>query len=124
MIILNEVKLIGTVVKTPERLLTSGNNTPYIKALMAQTDTYTGKDGQEHTKTAYFPLIAFGIKAMDKLMQARPGMTICASGTLLSKQYDRRDGSKDYSLSINVLAVSLDGEQDNPLAMTSDDLPF
>ena len=129
MIILNNVELIGVLVETPKRLMTK-NNKPYIKALIAQTETYTGNDGQEHSKTNYFPVVAFGIKGIDKLMQARRGMDICIQGTLTSNSYEKRDGTKDYSLGINVLSVSLDGEgalSPEPASMTdieSDTLPF
>lgn len=109
MLILNNVELIGTLVQTPQRLMTR-NNKPYIKALIAQTETYNGNDGQEHSKTNYYPITAFGIKAMDKLMTARRGMTVCIQGTLTSNPYDRKDGTKDYGININALAVSLDGE--------------
>lgn len=94
---LNQVILIGRLVKKPE-LRESENGTTYLKATLAVQSQFKDKDGDYETE--FLEFTAFGKNAENTAKYCDKGSMINIVGTLNNNVYKDKNGVNHYQVSI------------------------
>ena len=120
-----EFEVSGILVEDPDKGLTSYNK-PFAKAVIAVTENYTTRNGEDRSTTYYFEVSAYGGDALQTLSNAHRGQNIEVKGRLSSKEKQGRDGGKFYNYYLNASEVIVEEPQFNtgPVDLMGDDLPF
>ncbi|MGX7069106.1 single-stranded DNA-binding protein [Gemella bergeri] len=100
---LNQVILIGRLVKKPElRESESGKN--YLKATLAVQSDYKNKDGEYETE--FLEFTTFGKNAENTVKYCDKGSLLNIVGSLSNNVYKDKNGVNHYQLSIIANKVS------------------
>lgn len=119
-------------------------NSVNLSFTVAETETYRDKNGEKQTRTTWFSCSWF--RKPDQLAilpYLKKGTKVAVMGRVGYREYDRKDGGKGFSLTVNVSSLellSLPTDQvkeepqghprqqqaipPNPAATQDDDLPF
>ena len=100
---LNQVILIGRLVKKPE-LKESDKKVSYIKATLAVQSDFKNKDGNYDTE--FFEFTTFGKIAENTAKYCEKGSLLNIVGTLNNNVYTDKNGVKHYQISIIANKVS------------------
>ena len=100
---LNQVILIGRLVKKPE-LKESDKKVSYIKATIAVQSDFKNKEGNYDTE--FFEFTAFGKIAENTVKYCEKGSLLNIVGTLNNNVYKDKNGVNHYQLSIIANKVS------------------
>ena len=100
---LNQVILIGRLVKKPE-LKESDKKVSYIKATIAVQSDFKNKEGNYDTE--FFEFTAFGKIAENTAKYCEKGSLLNIVGTLNNNVYKDKNGVNHYQLSIIANKVS------------------
>ena len=100
---LNQVILIGRLVKKPE-LKESDKKVNYIKATLAVQSDFKNKDGNYDTE--FFEFTTFGKTAENTAKYIEKGSLLSIVGNLNNNVYTDKNGVKHYQMSIIANKVS------------------
>lgn len=94
---LNQVTLIGRLVKKPE-LRTSESGMEYLKASIAVQSQYKNKDGEYGVE--FLEFTAFGKTAQNTVKYCDKGSMINIVGSLSNNTYTDKNGVNHYQMSL------------------------
>ena len=100
---LNQVILIGRLVKKPE-LKESDKKVNYIKATLAVQSDFKNKDGNYDTE--FFEFTTFGKTAENTTKYCEKGSLLNVVGSLNNNVYTDKNGVKHYQMSVIANKVS------------------
>ena len=100
---LNQVILIGRLVKKPE-LKESDKKVNYIKATLAVQSDFKNKDGNYDTE--FFEFTTFGKTAENTAKYCEKGSLLNIGGTLKTTVYTDKNGATHYHISVMANKVS------------------
>lgn len=100
---LNQVILIGRLVKKPE-LRESENRKNYLKATLAVQSDFRKKDGEYETD--FLEFTAFGKVAENTAKYCDKGSLLNVIGTLSNNVYKDKNGVNHYQMSILATKIS------------------
>ena len=100
---LNQVILIGRLVKKPE-LKESDKKVSYIKATLAVQSDFKNKDGNYDTE--FFEFTTFGKNAENTAKYCEKGSLLNIVGSLNNNIYTDKNGVKHYQMSVIANKVS------------------
>ena len=100
---LNQVILIGRLVKKPE-LRESENGKNYLKATLAVQSDYRKKDGEYETD--FLEFTAFGKVAENTAKYCDKGSLLNVIGTLSKNVYKDKNGVNHYQMSVIATKIS------------------
>ena len=100
---LNQVILIGRLVKKPE-LKESDKKVNYIKATLAVQSDFKNKDGNYDTE--FFEFTTFGKTAENTAKYCEKGSLLNIVGNLNNNVYTDKNGVKHYQMSVIANKVS------------------
>ena len=100
---LNQVILIGRLVKKPE-LKESDKKVSYIKATLAVQSDFKNKDGNYDTE--FFEFTTFGKTAENTAKYCEKGSLLNIVGSLNNNVYIDKNGVKHYQMSVIANKVS------------------
>ena len=134
---MNKVYLIGNLTRDPE-LSTTNSGVSVCRLSIAVSRRFTGADGARETD--FFNVTAWRGNADNCAKYLKKGNKIAVSGSIQTRNYERSDGTKGFSVDIvadevEFLSSKNDGEggatissPSAPIAdlqpVTDDDLPF
>ncbi len=101
---LNKVLLIGEVLREPEMRYTPSGR-PVTTFLLETNRNWVTSDGEKHSDTERFHIVAFGNLAESCSQQFEKGCQVYVEGRLQSRQWEDRDGIKHNSVEIHALDV-------------------
>ena len=101
---LNKVLLIGEVLREPEMRYTPSGR-PVTTFLLETNRNWVTSDGEKHSDTERFHIVAFGNLAESCSQQFEKGCQVYVEGRLQSRQWEDRDGIKNNSVEIHALDV-------------------
>ena len=96
----NRVTLLGNVGADPELRVTSGGQS-VLKIRMATSESYLDKNRVRQEKTEWHSVVLWGkrAEAVGKFLQK--GSRVMVEGSIQTRSYDAKDGTKRYSTEIN-----------------------
>ena len=100
---LNQVILIGRLVKKPE-LKESDKKVSYIKATLAVQSDFKNKDGNYDTE--FFEFTTFGKTSENTAKYCEKGSLLNVVGSLNNNVYTDKNGVKHYQMSVIANKVS------------------
>jgi single-strand DNA-binding protein len=104
----NKVELIGNLGRDVElRRTTAG--VAVVDMRLATSETYTGKDGQEHQATEWHTVVCWGKTAENCAKYLSKGRQIRVEGSLRTRQYTDKTGQKRQVTEINARRVDFLG---------------
>lgn len=91
---MNNVVLIGRLVKDPELRFTPGSGTAVTTCTLAVERTRKGKDGQREAD--FIPIVIWGKIAESTANYMSKGSQMSVRGRIQTRTYDAKDGTKRY----------------------------
>jgi single-strand DNA-binding protein len=105
---LNKACLLGNLGQDPELKFTNGGQA-VLKLRLATTEFVPSKDGDGKERTEWHSVTVWGKRAegLNKILQK--GSRIYVEGSIQTRSWDDKDGSKRYATEINAQKVLLCG---------------
>ncbi|MBW7869313.1 MAG: single-stranded DNA-binding protein [Brumimicrobium sp.] len=97
----NQVQLIGNVGIDPE-ITNFESGKKKVRFTLATNEKYTDKEGQEHTKTFWHHLHAWGPTASYIAKSSKKGTQIAITGKIVTHNYQSKEGKQRAFTSIEV----------------------
>jgi single-strand DNA-binding protein len=134
---LNKVMIIGHLGKDPEMRYTPSGR-PVTTYTVAVSRSWNSADGERHTETEWFNIVAWGNLAEICKQYLAKGQQVYIEGRLQTRRWDDKEGQKHTSVEIvaNEMMMLGDrrdanhtGEEQSPTAetepaATEDEFPF
>jgi len=95
----NRVQLIGRLGQDPEIVNLNDDNI-LVKFSLATSDRYTNKLGEKVTDTQWHRLLAYNGTANIISEYVKKGSKICVQGKLVHRQWEDKDGQKQYTTEV------------------------
>jgi len=92
---LNKVLLIGNLGKDPEVRFTGGGQA-VAKFPIATSEVWTDKDGQRQERTEWHNVVVWGKQGEHCGQYLSKGRQVFVEGSIRTRQYDDKDGTKKY----------------------------
>lgn len=118
---LNKVILIGEVTREPEMRYTPSGR-PVTTFMLETTRSWCTADGEKHSDTERFHIVAFGNVAETCSQQFEKGCLAYIDGRLQTRQWEDREGIKHNSVEIHALDVLFLSEPECSQTAAGDDL--
>jgi len=118
---LNKVLLIGEVIREPEMRYTPSGK-PVTTFLLETNRTWNTADGEKHSDTERFHIVAFGSLAETCSQQFEKRCQVYVEGRLQSRQWEDREGIRHNSFEIHALDVLFLCENQDTHTSSGDDL--
>ena len=136
----NKVILVGHLGGEPEMRYTQGG-TPVANFSIATNESWTNKDGQKQDKKEWHRIIVWSKLAEICVEYLSKGRQVYVEGKLQTRQWENRDGNKQYTTEIvarevvflggagttpnsSVSQTNTNNTHEDPPAPVDDDLPF
>jgi single-strand DNA-binding protein len=112
---LNKVLLIGHLGRDPEMRYTPSGR-PVTTFTLATSRTWKSADGEQHTDTEWFNIVAWGPLAEICKQYLLKGQQIYIDGRLQTRRWDDNDGNKHVNIEIvaNEMMMLGDKKEGNP----------
>lgn len=110
---LNRIEIIGHLGRDPE-VQTFENGTRMAKTSIATSESWTGKDNEEHTDTQWHNLVWFGkvVDVVEKYL--KKGSKIFIEGKSTNRSWENEEGKKQYMHEVIVKNfIFLDAKSDS-----------
>jgi len=95
----NNVQLIGHLGQDPE-IVNLNDDKKLVRFSLATSDRYTNKLGEKVTDTQWHRLLAFNATANIISEYVKKGSKICVQGKLVHRQWEDKDGQKQYTTEV------------------------
>ncbi len=114
---LNKVMIIGRLGRDPEMRYTPSGR-PVTTFSIATSRTWNTSDGERHTETEWFNVVAWGSLAEICKQYLTKGQQVYVEGRLQTRHYDDAEGNKRISTEIvaNEMIMLGDRRESNDLA--------
>jgi single-strand DNA-binding protein len=134
---LNKVQIIGHLGKDPEMRYTPSGK-PVTTFSVAVSRTWNSADGERHSETEWFNVVAWSSLAETCKQYLAKGQRVYIEGRLQTRRWDDKEGQKHTSVEINANEMIMldrrdasDNHQEvestsaeNGSAMAEDEFPF
>jgi single-strand DNA-binding protein len=135
---LNKVQVIGHLGKDPEMRYTPSGK-PVTTFSVAVSRSWNSADGERHSETEWFNVVAWGNLAEICKQYLVKGQQVYVEGRLQTRRWDDKDGQKHTSVEIVANEMMMLGDRrdannhtqdtepnpaDNGSAMAEDEFPF
>lgn len=95
----NKVQLIGNLGQDPE-IVNLNDGKKLVKFSIATTDRYTNKQGEQITDTQWHRVVAFNNAANIISEYVKKGNKIGLEGKLVTRQWEDKEGKKQYTTEV------------------------
>ena len=95
----NNVQLIGHLGQDPE-IVNLNDDKKLVRFSLATSDRYTNKLGEKVTDTQWHRVVAFNATAHIISEYVKKGSKICVQGKLVHRQWEDKDGQKQYTTEV------------------------
>lgn len=95
----NKVQLIGNLGQDPE-IVNLNDGKKLVKFSVATTDRYTNKQGEQITDTQWHRVVAFNNAANIISEYVKKGNKIGLEGKLVTRQWEDKEGKKQYTTEV------------------------
>ena len=95
----NKVQLIGNLGQDPE-IVNLNDGKKLVKFAIATTDRYTNKQGEQITDTQWHRVVAFNNAANIISEYVKKGNKIGLEGKLVTRQWEDKEGKKQYTTEV------------------------
>lgn len=118
---LNKVMIIGNLGRDPEMRYTPSGR-PVTSFSVATSRTWTTSDGERHTETEWFNIVAWGNLAEICNQYLSKGQRVYVEGRLQTRRWEDNDGNKHTSTEVvaNEMII-LDDRRDSNLTAEDDE---
>lgn len=117
---LNKVMLIGNLGKDPEMRYTPSGR-PVTTFTLATSRSWKSADGEIHSETEWFNIVAWSTLAEVCKQYLQKGMQVFIEGRLQTRRWDDNDGNKHVSVEIVANEMMMLGDRkDGNLSHASD----
>lgn len=134
---LNKVMVIGHLGRDPEMRYTPSGR-PVTTFTLAVTRSWNSADGERHTETEWFNIVAWGNLAEICKQYLVKGQQVYVEGRLQTRRWDDKDGQKHTNVEIVANEMMMLGERrdagqaaedsssssDTESSTTADEFPF
>lgn len=129
---LNKVMLIGNLGRDPEMRYTPSGR-PVTTFNVATSRTWNSSDGEKHTETEWFNVVAWGNLAEICKQYLAKGQQVYIEGRLQTRRWDNKEGVKNISIEIIANEMMILGDRkesnhtpngDTPEMNFDEDYPF
>jgi len=136
---LNKVQIIGHLGKDPEMRYTPSGK-PVTTFSVAVSRSWNSADGERHSETEWFNVVAWGNLAEICKQYLLKGLQVYIEGRLQTRRWDDKDGQKHTSVEIVANEMMMLGDRregsnnhsqevestsaENGSAMAEDEFPF
>jgi len=107
---LNKVMLIGNLGRDPEMRYTPSGR-PVTTFTLATSRSWKSSDGEMHTETEWFNIVAWGSLAEICKQYLLKGMHVYVEGRLQTRRWDDNDGNKHVSVEIVAIEMMMLGDR-------------
>jgi single-strand DNA-binding protein len=107
---LNKVMVIGHLGKDPEMRYTPSGR-PVTTFTMAVSRSWNSADGERHTETEWFNIVAWGNLAEICKQYLTKGQQVYVEGRLQTRRWDDKEGQKRTSVEIVANEMMMLGER-------------
>lgn len=124
----NKVILLGNIGKDPEVRETKAGNV--VNMVMATSEKYTDKNGQNHENTEWHNLVVFGKLADIVSKYVKKGDKLYIEGSITTRKWEDKEGNTRYTTEVKVRDLTMlgGGDKKSQPALAAidegDDLPF
>lgn len=119
---LNKVMLIGHLGRDPEMRYTPSGK-PVTTFSMAVSRSWNSGDGERHTETEWFNIVAWGNLAEICKQYLTKGQQVYIEGRLQTRRWDDKEGVKHSSVEIVASEMMMLGERRESSHASQDSLP-
>jgi single-strand DNA-binding protein len=116
MLRMNKVQLVGAVGNDAEVINLNGDKV-IVKASLAVSDNYKGKDGEWVDNSHWFRLVFLIPTVSEKAKEIKKGDKIFIEGKLVENKYTNKEGKSVSSIEIHVMAFQF-AEKKSAVAAT------
>jgi single-strand DNA-binding protein len=106
---MNKAILIGRLGKDPELKAIQGGSLCHFT--IATSESWSGSDGQKHERTEWHKIVVFGKLAEVCATHLERGAQVLIEGKIQTRQYEGKDGQKQYSTEIVAAIVTFLGQK-------------
>lgn len=107
---LNKVQIIGHLGKEPEMRYTPSGK-PVTTFSMAVSRSWNSADGERHSETEWFNIVAWGNLAEICKKYLTKGQQVYVEGRLQTRRWDDKDGVKHTSIEVVANEMMMLGER-------------
>ena len=119
---LNKVMVIGHLGKDPEMRYTPSGR-PVTTFTMAVSRTWSSSDGERHSETEWFNIVAWGNLAEICKQYLTKGQQVYVEGRLQTRHWDDKEGQKHTSVEIVANEMMMLGERRDAGQSTDEQTP-
>ena len=119
---LNKVMIIGHLGRDPEMRYTPSGK-PVTTFTVASSRSWNSTDGERHTETEWFNVVAWGNLAEICKQYLMKGQQVYIEGRLQTRRWEDNDGGKHTSVEIVANEMMMLGDRREGAAAPSTDLP-
>lgn len=118
---LNKVQIIGHLGKDPEMRYTPSGK-PVTTFSVAVSRSWNSADGEKHSETEWFNVVAWGTLAEICKQYLNKGQQVYVEGRLQTRRWDDKEGQKHTSVEIVANEMMMLGDRHNAGSSANQDV--